>query len=125
MQSIVPTETNPNCQTSKTWYPVMEGAKMTFSCSVMYDGKWAPTMSCRNDTRVLRLKNESSGNTVKFSGEVTLTRWDYGKIYSCRTFFDRPKQGETTDQEANNIPFNNGSYIETFTLPRIWVHCEY
>ena len=125
MQSIVSSETNPDCRTSKNWYPVLEGTRMTFSCSVNYKGKWAPTMSCQNGTRGLALRNESRGNTVKFSGEVTLTRWDFGKIYSCRTFFIRPRHGETTNEQADNIPVNKGSYKETFTMPKIWVHCEY
>lgn len=125
-QAIVPSETDPICQSNISWYPHLEGTFIQFSCSVKYRRRWGPTMRWLNGTNEMKMTNYSHNNTVKFGAVVNLTSWNHEETYSCRTFFDQPKNGTLLKRYADNIPVNHSTMKHMpYTTRTVLVHCEY
>ena len=123
VQRTVLSENDPVCTGDISWFPVWEGTAK-FSCSVDYHGSWPPSMECRNGTKTIGLRDESSDRTAKFSGAVNITRWDEGLVYVCRVYFKLPRKRTAPlvePNEATNLP----TYSATFTMHKITVHCAY
>ena len=123
LQHTVLSENQPVCTGDISWYPVWEGAA-TFSCSVNYHGSWPPSMECRNGTTTIALRDESSDRKAKFSGAVNITRWDDGRVFVCRVYFDLPRKSSRPPIESHDA-VNLPTYSATFTMHKITVHCAY
>ena len=117
-------ESDPTCASNVTNTKLLEGDYVRYSCKVKYKGKWAPMMEWRNTNRVVKAKDESAGNTVKYTYITALTPEDNGQAYSCRTYFDQPKLGTVGKGKADNIPITE-TVLSGYTSTHLTVYCKY
>ena len=118
----------PVCGNNITSNKAVEGEYIEYSCEVTYKGKWAPVMEWKNGRTVLQTngesKNESTGETVKYTYVTELTPEDNGQIYICRTHFDQLMPEPVNDKTANNIPTTD-NVLTKYTSPPLTVYCKY
>ena len=116
-------ESHPTCVTNTTsQYFVLEGEYVKYSCVVKYAGKWAPVLTLwKVNERAAGVKNESHGNTVKFSIDMKITHSDNISQLSCECKFDQPRPGTTSKYAASNVP----SYNHWCRMTSITLCCKY
>ena len=119
-----PLETDPTCTSNTSSNAGMVGDVIKYTCSLKYNGTWAPSMSWLNETVELQAKDESQGGTAKFTTTITLMPWDNGRNYSCRTV-GYPKVGTSGVNEEVGLPVDNDTYTEMCTMPTLTVRGEY
>ena len=117
-------ESDPKCTTNLTENKAMAGDYVEYSCAVKYSGKWAPVMACRYNGEVVKAKDESSGNTTKYTYVTKLTTPEDIYVFTCRTYFDQPKPGTVRSKEASNKPTTD-NVLTDCTSPYITVYCKY
>ena len=107
-----------------TEYRAIEGDYVVYTCHVKYQGRWAPVMELKNNGKIVQAKDESSGNTIRYTYLTELTPADNNHIFTCRTYFDQPQPGTVTDKEASNIPTTD-SVLTDARSPRLTVYCKF
>ena len=117
-------ESDPVCKNNMTDNKGKEGDFVEWSCEVGFKGRWAPAMEWNTTTGLIRSEYENTTDTVMCSFVMQLKPADDGRKFSCRTFFDEPKQGSMEAKHADNIiPTDN--LFPVYTSPAITVKCKY
>ena len=116
-------ESDPKCTTNTTSeYFALEGDYIKYSCEVTYAGNWAPVMIWRiRGNRATHVRDESYGNTVKFSIVIHITHSVEAFEISCETRFDQPKRGMSSNNGATNVP----DYYHSYSTQAPTVSCKY
>ena len=70
----------------------------------------------------VKVKNESSEGTVKYTIVVEMKPSHNGENFTCQTFFDKPP---SKDHYADNIPINEHAFNLSYTSPKLTVYCKY
>ena len=117
-------ESDGTCTTNVTNNEAVEGDYVAYSCEVKYKGRWAPVMEWKNNDRVIQAKNESNGDTVKYTYVTQLTPGDNGQIFTCRTYFNQPKPGTVHHKEATNKPATD-KVLTKYKSPQLTVFCKF
>lgn len=112
------------CNNNITSSKAAEGDYIEYSCMVKYKGKWAPVMEWKKANAVLKAKDESTADTVKYTQVTMLTPEDNDQSFTCRPYFDQPKSGSTATGEADNIPTTK-NVLTTHIFPKLTVYCKY
>ena len=118
--SVLSSESDPKCEINSTSESfAIEGEYRKYSCEVTYVGKWAPVMIWRiGGEKTIDVKNETRGNTVKFSIVVHVIT---AKRITCETKFVQPKRETLPQHAATNAP----DYIRRYSVRAPTICCKY
>ena len=117
-------ESDPTCTTNVTNNSAMEGDYVEYSCEVKYQGRWTPVMEWTNKRGVVQAKNESDGNTVKYTYVTELTLADNKEVFTCRTYFDEADRLASGPLPAKNIPTTD-KVLTVYSSPQLTVIRKY
>ena len=114
---------DPNCTSSELGSPFQVGDEISFSCSLNYRGRWAPTISWTtgNGDLVPSVDTGTTNETVTHSVSVTATPDTHNTAMHARVFFAEPLNPPPGVDEANNVP----DYEYRFESDVIMVECKY
>ena len=96
--------------------PVDAGSTLTTLCSIAYEGKWAPVMTCSSsDLTASATSDISTSNLAKISYTGTATGGSTSGSLSCEAHFENPASpSEVGTNEADNIPSYTSTWSGTF-----------
>lgn len=115
------TESDPVC-TGPENTVFLEYEQLEYSCTISYNGRWAPTMVWRDSSNDVIESTDSGieGSIVMHSISITATSKRNGDIDTCTTSFGHSLNPSPDINEATNIP----DYKFAKDFPPVSVHCK-
>ena len=114
---------DPTCTSSDLGSPFRVGDEISFSCSLNYRGRWAPTISWTTDNGDMQpsIDTGTANETVTHAVSVRATPDLHNKAMNARVFFAAPLNPPPGVDEASNVPDYEYRYVSDV----IMVECKY
>ena len=114
---------DPTCTSSDLGSPFRVGDEISFSCSLNYRGRWAPTISWITDNGDMlpSVDTGTANETVTHAVSVRATPDLHNKAMNARVFFAAPLFPPPGENEATNVPDYEYRYVSDV----IMVECKY
>ena len=114
---------DPTCTSSDLGRTFRVGDEISFSCSLNYRGRWAPTISWTTDNgdMVPSIDTGTANETVTHAVTVRATPDLHNKAMNARVFFAAPLNPPPGVDEASNVPDYEYRYVSDV----IMVECKY